>query len=124
MPLAELEAGFRSDLGQRLLSPARERAFLPALTAQHTRPVSADEPEPRSAAGWAERGMRHLAAGDKERAASSLSRARRAASGEEPQVIFLEGALALEQNRPDEARARLELLERRGLGSYDVELRL
>jgi predicted Zn-dependent protease len=39
-------------------------------------------------------------------------------------VDFLEGALALEQNRPQDARRKLEALRRRGLVSYDIELRL
>ena len=128
MPLAELETAFRGELRQRLATSAGERSatrpFLPASTARYGLPLTAEESEPRTSTGWAERGLRQLAAGDREGGAASLARARRHGATDDPLVVFLDGWLALEQNRPEEARQKLEQLQRRGLDSYDVQLRL
>ncbi len=122
MSEAALDQAFRAHLQEKLAPLVRQ--FLPGTSARYGDPGPGSEGG-GSAAHIAESGLRSLVEGDRPAAQAALARARgRTGGADDPVVDFLSADLALEGDEPQRARRELLALDRKGLPSYDVQVRL
>jgi tetratricopeptide (TPR) repeat protein len=121
MPAAAVDEAFRAHLQDRLGSLVRQ--FLPGTSARYGEPPASEPTGPP--ARIAEAGLRELVEGDRPGAQAALGRARaRPGGADDPVVEFLSADLALESDEPQRARRELLALDRKGLPSYDLQVRL